>query len=84
MRSFNEGDLVAAPDIDRTLMMKIKPDDLEITNGIVLSMYPVSLYDAWNPGTSQNLVRVSVLMPSGMQRWYYDSELEIFCGLQGM
>ena len=84
MRTFTKGDIVDAPDIDRTSMLKIEPDDLSLAKGVVLSSHPVSLYDWRNPGTSQSLISVSVLMPSNTIRNYYDAELDVFSKLRGM
>ena len=84
MRTFTKGDIVDAPDIDRNPMLKIEPEDLTLAKGVVLSSFPVSLYDWRKPGTSQSLISVSVLMPSNTIRNYYDAELDVFSKLLGM
>jgi hypothetical protein len=84
VKEFSKGDIVDAPDIDRQVMLKIEPEDLTLAKGVVLSSHPVSLYDWRNPGTSQSLISVSVLMPSNTIRNYYDAELDVFSKLLGM
>jgi hypothetical protein len=84
VRTFTKGDIVDAPDIDRQAMLKIEPEDLTLAKGVVLSTFPVSLYDWRNPGTSQSLISISVLMPSNTVRNYYDAELSVFSKLCGM